>query len=110
SVLDEKPVIPSFTAVPKQHELLDPYAEQRAVKILTWFSKGFYNVLEKPDGSFQLNDLRFGTFGEYKNENSYIFQFNLQEVDGELEVFPRREAPEDAGRTFNELIERMKGR
>lgn len=110
SVLDQKPFIPSFTAVPKQHELLTPYTDQRAVKILSWFSKGFYNVLEKPDGTFQLNDLRFGTFGEYKNENSYIFQFNLREVNGELEVFPNREAPEDAGRTFNELIERIKGR
>lgn len=110
SILDKEPIIPSFTAVPKQHELLAPYEDQRAVEILSWFSNGFYNVLKKPDGTFQLNDLRFGTFGEYKDENSYIFQFNLQEIDGELEVFPKREAPEDAGRTFDELIERIKGR
>lgn len=110
SILDKKAEIPSFTSVPKQHELLAPYEGQRAVKILSWFSKGYYNVLEKPDGTFQLNDLRFGTFGEYKNENSYIFQFNLREIEGELEVFPKREPPEDAGRTFNELVERVKGR
>ena len=110
SVLDKEPLIPSFTIVPKQQELLAPYADQRAVKILSWFSKGFYNVLEKPDGTFQLNDLRFGTFGEYKDENSYIFQFNLQEINGELEVFQSGEPPEDAGRTFNELIERIKGK
>lgn len=110
SLMDKEPIIPSFTQVPKQHDLLAPYEDQRAVRILSWFSKGFYNVLEKPDGTYQLNDLRFGTFGEYKNEKSYIFQFNLQEIDGELEVFPNRDAPEDAGRTFNELIERVKGR
>lgn len=110
SILDKEPIISSFTPVPKQHDLLAPYEGQRAVNILSWFSKGFYNVSEKTDGSLQLNDLRFGTFGDYKNESSYIFQFKLKDIDGTLEVFPQREAPADAGKTFDELMERIKGR
>ncbi|MEZ5040794.1 MAG: metal-dependent hydrolase [Saprospiraceae bacterium] len=110
SILDHQANIPSFTSIPKQHHLLAPYKDQRAVKILKWFSNGYFNVLQLPDGRFQLNDLRFGTFGEFKDENSYIFKFILKDINGELEVFPFRDNPPDMGKTFNELIERIKGR
>ena len=112
SLFDQQKRIPYFQVIPKNHELLEPYREDRSIRILSWFSKGYYNVLERSDGQLQLNDLRFGSLSnEFKKESDYVFRFILEkQEDGTLEVMQSREPPEDTGKAFEELWDRIKGR
>lgn len=77
-----------FQKLPKQHQLLDRWKGHEFVDILLWFSQGYYNVTENPDGSLQFNNLRFGLmgFGLLEDSDGYIFKFNLAEKDGQLAV------------------------
>ena len=65
SVFDKDPLIPKFRVFPKNHDLLALYEEERAIKILKWFSNNYYSVLVREDGKLQLNDLRFGSDFRY---------------------------------------------
>jgi inner membrane protein len=86
SLLDDDTEI-DWRTLPANHELLAPYRDTREVQILSWFSKGFYNVLPQPDGSLQFNDLRFGVFGGTDEEPAYIFRWRLRPVgDGKLRL------------------------
>ena len=111
SLLDKQKRIPRFQVIPKNHDLLDDFRDDRSVKILSWFSKGYYNVLERDDGKMQLNDLRFGSMSsDFQKETDYVFRFLLEKQDdGTLEVGQSREPPDDTGKAFRELWERIKG-
>ena len=112
SILDEKPVVKEWVVIPKRHELLDDYKEDRTVKVLQWFSNDYWAARPGPDGQIQFNDLRFGTFGKNEEgEAEFIFHFLLEEQDGEMIAIPQRDPPGDGdmGKVFEELIERIKG-
>jgi inner membrane protein len=112
SILDKEPKVQEFLHIPKQHELLDGNQDDRTVKILKWFSNGYWAVAQTEDGHLTFNDLRFGTFelGE-DGKPEFIFHFLLEEQDGELIAIPQREPPGDGdmGKMFDQLIERIKG-
>lgn len=110
SILDEKPVIEKFTIIPKNHGSIEQWQEERPIRILKWFTNGYYNVMEREDGRLQLNDLRFGSMSmQFDQEKDYVFKFVLDDSDGELKVFQVQEQPEDAGGNFGRLWDRMKG-
>ncbi len=111
SILDKEPRVLSFTVIPKGHELLKPYENDRTANILKWFSNGYYTVLPRADGALQFNDLRFGALGEtFKSEQDFVFKFILKDSgDGHLEGTQNRETPPDTGAAFQRLWERIKG-
>ena len=76
SILDEVPVV--FHPVAKGHKLLHNLDTDETLKVLRWFSAGYFNAVRREDGTLQLNDLRFGTFsGRGTDPDDYIFRFKL---------------------------------
>jgi len=110
SRFDEDPLIPKFKAFPKNHHLIEQYKDERPIKILKWFSNDYYAIMEREDSTLQLNDLRFGTFGddEEPTAEDFVFRFILKEEDG---VFVAHEGERDRGDfSFTELFARIMGR
>jgi inner membrane protein len=109
SLRDAEPRIAIWNKFPKNHELLKDFEDDRSIKILKWFSKDYYNVIHRKDGKLQLNDLRFGIFGEKAiSENDYIFHFILEEKNSKIEAHQSREQPE-MEENFKQLWTRIKG-
>ena len=110
SILDKEERVVRFNYLPKNHHLLVPYQDQRAVKMLKWFSRDFYNVTKRKDGKLQINQLQYGIFGEEVNdENDYVFKFILEEAeDGTLHLSHDRDVQPDS-LDFNGFWERLKG-
>lgn len=110
SLLDREPRVLAFSVIPKGHELLTPYENDRVAGILKWFSNGYYTVLLRDDGTLQFNDLRFGALGEtFKTEQDFVFRFLLKKENGGLKAEQDREQPPDVGEAFRRLWERIKG-
>ncbi|MCB0581883.1 MAG: metal-dependent hydrolase [Phaeodactylibacter sp.] len=111
SLMDSKPEVLSFVVIPKNHHLIDGHEDDRSIRILRWFSSGYYSILERPGGQLQFNDLRFGSLGEsFDRPEDFVFHFLLEEKDG---VFIARESWErerDAEGAFGQLWERIKGK
>lgn len=104
----EEKRVKRFHVLPKNHELLAAYENDRTVRILKWFSKGFYNVLRRRDGKLQYNDLRYGAFEEgFKTEDDYIFKFVLEEKDGKLDAQQSREGRKIDGPAFQKYLDRV---
>jgi inner membrane protein len=109
SIFDESPKIIKFNTWPKNHELLEKYADDRDLKILKWFSNDYYNVLKNEKGELQLNDLRYGAFGNTAEKpGDFIFKFMLTEENGKLKARQARDI-ERRSDAFKELWERIKG-
>ncbi|WCL80305.1 metal-dependent hydrolase [Saprospira sp. CCB-QB6] len=83
-----------FKKLPKQHELLDKWADEEFVQILKWFAQGYYSVEEGENGELYMNNLRFGLmgFGFLKGKGEYVFRHRIYLKDGQLEAEGVREA------------------
>ncbi|MCB9302914.1 MAG: metal-dependent hydrolase [Lewinellaceae bacterium] len=109
SLLDEKPEVRSFTIIPKRHGLIEGHEEDRDIRILRWFSNGYYSILQRPDGQLQFNDLRFGSLNNsFENPEDFVFHFLLEEKDGVLEAKESWDRPQREG-AFKALMDRIKG-
>ncbi len=109
SLLDEEPKLQKINVFPKNHHWLDGHQEDRSVKTLKWFSKGYYSVSKEND-TLYLNDLRFGTDNlDIEEDTSFVFRFQLIEENGELMGYETRDIPNDAGDRFGILWKRIKG-
>ncbi len=110
SLLDKKPVVEKFATILKNHEWLSAYEGERDLKILKWFSDGYYNVVRTPGGNLQFNDLRFGSIGlSFEDHDDYVFRFRLKEQDGHLSAHEIRERPKMEGNPFGKLWKRILG-
>ncbi len=101
-----------FNVIKKNHHLLSGADEDRTIGILRWFTKGYYNVLELPDGHIQINDLRFGTFNNADETKRYIFRFILEkEKSGTYNMLSAEGGPPPGQekQIFAALWERIKG-
>mgnify|MGYP001803008518 CR=1 FL=1 len=109
SILDAEPRVKEFTPLPKNHELLLPYQDQRVVEILKWFSDDYYNISMRGD-TLQFNNLKYGTISydlAADEEPKYIFSFRFKDENGQLVQLPSEfERDPDA---FGKLWERLKG-
>ncbi|MEN0047493.1 MAG: metal-dependent hydrolase [Bacteroidota bacterium] len=108
SLLDTEPEIKKFHYLPKNHELIASYKDQREIRILDWFSDGYYNITKRADGIYQFNNLKYGTISENPEVNpQYVFSFLFKEEDGKLVELPQEFVRDSAA--FEYLIERLKG-
>ncbi|MCB0589211.1 MAG: metal-dependent hydrolase [Phaeodactylibacter sp.] len=110
SILDSKPEVLNFTAIPKNHYLIRGHEEDRSIRILRWFSNDYYSILRRPDGQLQFNDLRFGSIGQsFDRPEDFVFHFLLEEKDGEFTARESWERDRDTEAMFSQLWERIKG-
>jgi len=91
--------------IPKNDHLLRGHADDRAIEILRWFSKGYYTVSES-DGSVRFHDLRFGrTDLGLGSGGRYLFTFHLKQGPNGRYVNFRQTRP--PFRPDRELLERF---
>lgn len=110
SLWDKEKSFKPLQPLPKNEHLIKAYEEERAIKILKWGSKGFYNVVELPDGTLQFNNLLFGAIvDEIKSPNDYIFKIQLVEENGELKAIQSRAMEGDFSDTWNQFWKRVRG-
>ena len=110
SVLDDMP--PSrFTSVARNSQLLEGHLEDRAIKRLMWFSKGWYNVEEDSLG-LVYSDYRFGRNDAWLSDaGEAIFKFRLVlDSTGTYHTFQNM-APDlrNPKAVLERVIERAKG-
>jgi inner membrane protein len=111
SFFDPEPRVQIFNVLPKNHDLIAPYQGDRVIRILRWFSKGYFNVIVREDGGLQFNDLRYGTTEEnFEKEYYYVFKFLLQQKpDGTLTAHQVREYHRITGKAVRKLYQRIMG-
>lgn len=109
SLMEDKPVMKKLHYIPKNHEMLKPYDGVRDVETIKWFSKGYYNVMERDDGKLQMNNLRFGsTSDSYDKPEDFMFAFTVErENDGSVKVTGRRERGPNDDNAFKTLWDRI---
>jgi inner membrane protein len=70
---------PELNFIPQNNQMLAGWNDNREIKKLKTFSKGFYCVTEA-EGKRWFNDLRFGQVGGWENPNAkFAFAFDLSE-------------------------------
>lgn len=109
SLFDKSDQIP-FRYVPRQDSLLNPFRDNKDVKKLLRFSKGYYTVENIGDTIF-LSDMRFGEVGSWGAAHShFVFRYALNNgVNNDLLIQKGR--MEGSGKEALEaLIERIKGK
>ncbi len=81
------------------------------MRILRWFTNGYYYVIPLADGTYQFNDLRYGTFGgDEPIEDRFIFSFILKPGREGIEASQKQPDNRDMGKDFQNLWRRMMGR
>lgn len=112
SLLDQQRTFEPFKPVQGQHELLANYQDTRELKLLNWFTKGYIGYIPLDSGRVQVNDLRYGIFGEDpKDPNQYIFHWIIDTTQSPLRIYQEAGPSEDVdmGEMFGGLWTRMKG-
>jgi inner membrane protein len=110
SLLDRESRVTEFRALPKNHYLLKGHEDNRDIKVLRWFSDGYYNVLLLPGGQLQLNDLRFGAIsGSFEKSTDFVFRFELLVQGDTLIARQSREGMEINGTMFRQFAARIRG-
>jgi len=85
SIFDSQPIRFS-DEFPKNHALLAPYKNQKAIQQLIKISNGWYMVREE-NGKMYFIDLRFGQLGFESNESEFLWKFELvADAKGQIEV------------------------
>ena len=116
SLFDEERRFQPFTEINGHHDWLAPYAEDRDVRIIRWFTKEYYGVLPgRNAGGLQVNDLRYGLIDPARPEsrNSYIFSWEVDTTVHPVRVRHENAGPQeevDMGGLFSRLWKRMEGR
>lgn len=110
SLLDKQNRVLDFERIPKNHNWIEGHENDRDIKVIKWFSNGYYNIVKRDDNTLQLNDLRFGLLSDKaRSDKDYVFKFLLHEQDGKLLARQSREAPEDFKSAWNAYWNRVGG-
>ena len=110
SFFQEDDQVRKFNTFPKNRSLMGSFEDDETMKTLKWFTNGYYNYVEREDGNVQMNDLRFGIFGDTLTSNGdYIFKFVLVEKDGKIDMHQPgpEEGPEITEDSFKDLWNRV---
>lgn len=111
SVLDQQHSFTDLNFIPGNHQSIIPYKDQKAVKLLTWFSSGYYSIIPEDYKTFQYNDLRFGSMsGKMNKKEDYIFKFNLVDSNGILTMVKQQDRPENKREDIEWFKQRIFGK
>ena len=109
SLFDSSPTV-TFYPLEKKHELIQHLEDEQDIKILKWFSDGYYAVMPLSDGKFQLSDVRYGSVKEQATQpEDFVFRFIIDPKPAGIEVEEVRER-DNAGDMFTVLFNRIKGK
>lgn len=99
-----------FFHVNRNDSLLTPYINNKSVKILKQFSKGYYCITtNKQDVYF--NDIRFGQMGAWdKPDSTFVFSFKLNNIEDNARVLNRTKFKTSFSDVFASLVNRIKGK
>ncbi|RMB59185.1 metal-dependent hydrolase [Dokdonia sinensis] len=106
SLFDSEPV--SFKAYPKNRKASEKLASRDEVKRLINISEGWY-ILEKEDGTWIYNDLRFGLIPIDPENPQFVFRYKLTEENGTIIATEDRPETENMDAVLGTLWERIKG-
>jgi inner membrane protein len=108
SVFDKRKDI-NFYKVEKNDLLLKPYENEKSVKQLKQFSKGYY-TLSKNGTNVYFNDIRFGQLGGWEGSDStFVFSFRLSSTEESQQSLNRTKFKTSLKDAFYGLIKRIKG-
>lgn len=96
-----------FTFIARNDEKLQAYAHDESLNKLINFTDGWYHIGEDKSGLY-LADLRFGQAGLGENAD-YIFKFNLNESDGQLNIKQSTKSRSMQPDAFKAFIDRISG-
>ncbi len=110
SMFDENLNKIKIVEIPKNHELLTAYEDNREVKILKWFSKGYYNVEQNADGSLQYNDLKVAVIpAEIFGKMTFAMSYTISKTGSGLMIEEKSERGDFPKGWFGRFWERLKG-
>ncbi len=78
---------PSFSYIPANNELIEPYMSDKKVKRLLGFTKNYYTVVLE-DSTLLVNDLRFGKLPT-RDSSGYVFSFEVEPKGHNLQINQR---------------------
>lgn len=81
-----------FSFMPANHQLLDNYRGNVKLERLIEITKGYYTV-SKDDEEFIVNDLRFGQFNGWQDEeeSAFVFEYHIKPKNQNQLLFYQRE-------------------
>ncbi|OHX67932.1 metal-dependent hydrolase [Flammeovirga pacifica] len=79
SIFDKDSKI-NFQSLPKHHQILNEIEQTEKLKDLLWITKGYYTVEKVDDVTYNINDLRFGSFDGWKGkgEGKIVFVYEIK--------------------------------
>ena len=109
SILDAERRFTPFFPVKGNHALVAPYAGEREVDILLWFTNGYYTVVPADSGRIQLSDLRYGLLSDDPTDPAaYIFSWTIDTTTRPVRVLRQNAGPQgDRGEMLRNMWERM---
>lgn len=109
SVFDKNLDKIKLVSVDKNHDLLAAYESDKEIKILKWFSKGYYNVEQQADGSLKYNDLKIAVIPEdIFGELYFGMNYTISEAGSGIVISENREIEFPEG-MFQRFWTRIKG-
>ncbi|MDB6079666.1 MAG: hypothetical protein JWO82_3413 [Akkermansiaceae bacterium] len=111
SIFDAKTTPVSWTIIPKGEELAKPFEEEREVKTVEWFSKGWWIARPAADGLW-MADLRFEEMRDWDKRGvalrpEFAWTFGPAKEGNRLRRHER--GPMDAGETARRMGRRIAG-
>ncbi|MEL6393842.1 MAG: hypothetical protein AAFR97_13930, partial [Bacteroidota bacterium] len=112
SFFDARRRFQPFKQLEGRQELLSDLEDTRTVRLLRYFTNDYLGVIPLPDGRLQINDLRYGFWGDDPNDpRAYLFHWVIDPNERPLNATQETGPPEGgAGEVFDALYERTKGR
>lgn len=100
----------NYYHVNRKENLLKPFENEKDVKILKQFSKGYYCMSEH-DSTIFFNDIRFGQMGGWDQPDStFVFSFKLNKNADNTMALNRSRFKTSFSDAFSSLVSRVKGR
>jgi inner membrane protein len=110
SIFDRSAQVDYSIKIPKNHDLLEGFTQEKQVQQLIKMSKGWYTI-EKKEDYLIFNDLRFGVMGIASAEQiNFVFSFKLINDNGKLTVLRNSKGKSgNMSEAFAVLFNRIKG-
>ena len=111
SIFDSQKEFLNFIELKKDYSYIKGHENDRAIRILKWFSNGYFNVIYNKEGNYwQLNDLRYGSRdGTFDSGADYIFKFKLEKKNGEIRAYDTGRPRKKKDIKFSTIFDRWKG-